>query len=384
MNPESELLRMAIGQRRGTDRTDRAVVRFIRLLSLLATVAAVGRLTQAQTPQAAPQAQATNPPPLTAPPAPKTVSSKAQEEMKEYEASQTSSLKQPFASSTVAEQRGFWDQRQKTMSEDMLKNYPVRIEESKMGGVSVLLISSLKMEDKNRNRILINVHGGAFNTDAGSLIENIPIVYLAGIEVIAVKYRLAPENPFPAGLDDAIVVYKEVLKKYDPRNIGLYGTSAGATLTSETAAKIKQLGLPLPAALGFFSGWAAFSLQGDSMSWFTIGGLRVTKSADEMQRFNPYVGKTDPKDPVLSPLYSDLKGYPPTLCITGTRDLLLSGTTLYHRALLQAGVNAQLVVFEGMPHAHWLMYHDTPEAAEAFTYMAKFFDRYVGRAVGSN
>ncbi len=304
--------------------------------------------------------------------------------MLEYEQTQASSQKQPMSSSTVAEQRAFWDRRQKTISDDLLKSYPVQIEESKMAGIPVLLLSPMKMEDKNRTRVLINVHGGAFNTDAGTLVENIPIVYLTGIRVIAVKYRMAPENPFPAAVDDAIAVYREVLKTYKPQNIGLYGTSAGAALTAETAAKIKQLGLPMPAALGFFSGWADFSIPGDSMSWFTIGGLRATKNADTLLRSNPYVGHTDLKDPILSPLYSDLKGYPPTLCITGTRDFLLSGTTIYHRALLQAGVDARLVVFEAMPHAHWIMYHDTPEAAEAFRDMAKFFDQNVGKPVASN
>lgn len=304
--------------------------------------------------------------------------------MREYEATQSSSQKQPMASSSVADQRAFWDRRQKTISDDLLKSYPVQIEESKMAGVPVLLLSPMKLEDRNRTRILINVHGGAFNTDAGTLVENIPIVNLTGIRVIAVKYRMAPENPFPAAVDDAIAVYKEVLKTYKPQDIGLYGTSAGAALTAETAAKIKQLGLPMPAALGFFSGWADFSIPGDSMAWFTIGGLRSTKSNDNLLRGNPYVGHTDLKDPILSPVYSDLKGYPPTLCITGTRDLLLSGTTLYHRALLQAGDDAQLIVFEGMPHAHWIMYHDTPEAAEAFNYMARFFDQKVGKSASGN
>jgi len=304
--------------------------------------------------------------------------------MQEYEESQVSSKKQPSFSSSVTDQRTFWDRRQKMISDDMLKSYPVRIEESKMAGIPVLLLSPMNMDERNRSRILINVHGGAFNTDAGSLVENIPVVYLSGIKAIAVKYRLAPENPFPAGVEDAIAVYREVLKNYKPQNIGLYGTSAGAALTAETAAKIKQLGLPMPAALGFFSGWADFNLPGDSVSWFTIGGLRATQSADALLRSNPYVGNTDLKDPILSPLYSDLKGYPPTLCITGTRDFLLSGTALYHRALLRAGVDAELVVFEAMPHAHWIMYHDTQEAAEAFSDMAKFFDQKVGRSVAGD
>jgi acetyl esterase/lipase len=92
----------------------------------------------------------------------------------------------------------------------------------------------------------------------------------------------------------------------------------------------------------------------------------------------PYIGKTDRKDPVLSPLFADLRGMPPTLLVTSTRDILLSGTTILQRALLQAGVDAQLVVFEALPHAFW--YHfQVPETREALGLMAKFFDEKVGR-----
>jgi acetyl esterase/lipase len=81
---------------------------------------------------------------------------------------------------------------------------------------------------------------------------------------------------------------------------------------------------------------------------------------------------------VLSPLYADLKGFPPTLFVTSTRDLLLSGTTILHRAFLRAGVEGQLVVFEALPHAFWYDF-DLPETKEALGIMAKFFDDKLGR-----
>jgi acetyl esterase/lipase len=93
---------------------------------------------------------------------------------------------------------------------------------------------------------------------------------------------------------------------------------------------------------------------------------------------DPYVGKTDRKDPVLSPIFADLHGMPPTLLVTSTRDILLSGTATLHRALLRAGDDAQLVVFEALPHAFW--YHfQLPETKEALERMAKFFEEKVGR-----
>jgi acetyl esterase/lipase len=91
-----------------------------------------------------------------------------------------------------------------------------------------------------------------------------------------------------------------------------------------------------------------------------------------------YVGTTDAKDPVLSPVYADLRGMPPTLFVTSSRDLLLSGTTILHRAFLRAGGDAHLVVFEALPHAFWNDV-DLPESREADEIMAQFFDTHVGR-----
>ncbi|MBV9304740.1 MAG: alpha/beta hydrolase fold domain-containing protein, partial [Acidobacteriaceae bacterium] len=95
-------------------------------------------------------------------------------------------------------------------------------------------------------------------------------------------------------------------------------------------------------------------------------------------RDDSYTGSTDRKDPVLSPLYADLGGFPPTLFITSTRDLLLSGTTILHRAFLRAGVDAQLVVFEALPHAFWNDPH-LPETKEANEIMARFFEKQLRR-----
>ena len=115
------------------------------------------------------------------------------------------------------------------------------------------------------DRVLINVHGGGFNSDSGSLTETIPVAFMTQTKVVAVLYRLAPEHPFPASVDDTIAVYRELLKTYKPEKIVLYGTSAGAILTAEVAVRLKQLGLPLPKALGIFSGMGDFSQAGDSM-----------------------------------------------------------------------------------------------------------------------
>jgi acetyl esterase/lipase len=288
--------------------------------------------------------------------------------------------KQKGGKETLDVRRARTDQWRKGAAAEARKLYPVNVEETTTAGVRTDIITPFTTPEANRNRVLINLHGGGFNSDSGSLIEGVPISNLAKTKVVSVYYRLAPENPFPAAVDDVVAVYKELLKAYKPGSIGIFGTSAGAILTAEVTVKLNQLGLPLPAALGIFSGLADFSQVGDSRQLFTLNGF-----PGELDPIDPnhlpndqYVDKTDRKDPVLSPLFADLHGMPPTLLVTSTRDILLNDTSIFHRALLRSGDDAQLVVFDALPHAFW--YHfQLPETKEALALMAKFFDERVGR-----
>jgi epsilon-lactone hydrolase len=278
----------------------------------------------------------------------------------------------------LAERRAHTDAWRARNSAEARKLYPVNIEAMTIAGVRTDIITPLTAPQKNR--VLINLHGGGFNSDSGSLIEGVPIANLAKIKVVSVYYRLAPETPFPAAVDDVVAVYKELLRTYPPHNIGIFGTSAGAILTCEVAVRLKQIGLPLPAALGIFSGLADFSRVGDSWQMFTLNGLpgRLEPTYSSHLPDNQYVGKTDRRDPLLSPIFSDLRGLPPSLLVTSTRDILLSSTSTLHRALLSAGDDTRLVVFEALPHAFW--YHfQLPETKEALELMAKFFEERVGR-----
>jgi len=283
-------------------------------------------------------------------------------------------------SESLEERRVGTDKWQNATGEAFKKIYPVNISSDTIAGVPVRVITPITIPPEKRNHVLINLHGGGFNSDSGSFTESIPVAYLAQTKVIAVLYRLAPEHPFPAGLDDAVAVYKELLKSYKPRNIGIFGTSAGAILTAEVTAKLKQLKLSLPGATGIFSGLGDFSNTGDSIALFALNGFAGhLDPPDPHWRNTEYLTPaTDPKDPVLSPVYSNLTGVPPTLFITSGRDLLLSGTTILHRAYLRAGVDAQLVVFEALPHAFWNN-PNLPESKEAHQFMATFLDRHLGK-----
>jgi monoterpene epsilon-lactone hydrolase len=250
---------------------------------------------------------------------------------------------------------------------------PNTIVDSTLAGVPVRMVTPDGMPAANNDMVLENLHGGSFNTDSGSYSESIPIASYTKIKVVAVLYRLAPEHAFPAAVDDAIAVYKELLKSYKPDHIVIYGTSAGAILTAEVAVKLKQLGLPMPAALGIFSALGDFARNGDSWSIFTLNGFSGhLEPPPPAPHDSYYVRGTDPRDPVLSPIYADLHGLPPTLFISSERDALLSGTANLHRAYLHAGVDARLVVFDALPHAFWLN-AKLPESIEANHFMADFF-----------
>ena len=305
-------------------------------------------------------------------PVPKTISPEAQKSLAKV-------VSDAAAPETLEQRRTGTDKWQAGAGELSKQLYPVNVASDRIAGVPVRIITPINPDPAKRDRVLINLHGGGFNSDSGSLTETIPVANLTRSKVVAVLYRLAPEHPFPAGLDDVIAVYKELLKTYKPNHIAIYGTSAGAILTAEVTSKIKQLQLPLPAATGIFSGMGDFSKLGDSFAIYALNGLSGHLDPPKPgPRDREYVGSTDLTDPVLSPIYANLAGFPPTLFITSGRDLLLSGTTVLHRAYLHAGVDAQLVVFEALPHAFWNN-PTLPESKEADQLITAFFDKYLSK-----
>jgi monoterpene epsilon-lactone hydrolase len=283
----------------------------------------------------------------------------------------------PDKHQTLDERRSTTDTWQNGAGVKSRAVYPVNIADGMVAGVPVREVTPLTIEHKDW--VLICLHGGGFNSDSGSFSESIPIANLTKARVVSVLYRLAPEHPYPAALDDAVAVYKELLKTYKPQHIAIYGTSAGAILTGEVVVKLKQLGLPEPAAIGVFSGLGDFSQRTDTDAIYTGRGLiGELPLPDGKPMSSEYLGNLDRKDPVISPIFADLHGMPPALFVTSTRDMLLSGTALLHRAYLRAGVDARLVVFEGLPHAFW---NDValPESREAYGVMAGFFERELGK-----
>ncbi len=262
---------------------------------------------------------------------------------------------------------------QQHMGQPQLERYGVTMSAAELGGVPVRLFTPPTGPDREATagdgRILLNLHGGGFVVDSGSITENIAMAALTKLPVVAVLYRLAPEHTFPAAVDDALAVYRELLRTHDASQIGLYGTSAGAGLSAQLVARLLAEGLPAPRAMGFFAGSADLARDGDCESY-----LPPLPTGSVVESLSVYAGDTPRRLPALSPIFGDLSGFPPTLVLTSTRDPLLSQSALFHRALLRAGIEADLIVFEALPHAFWA-YIELPETDEAFEHMAQFFTR---------
>ena len=305
-------------------------------------------------------------------PIPKTISHEAQEMLKARAAAA-----QPSTDPTqkVGVIRAAYANNQSRVTEQLLRMYSATVRKQSLAGVPVTVVTPKTARADLRDRLLINVHGGAFFLGQGSFEEAIPIAARTGLTVMSVDYRLAPENPFPAAVDDIVAVYRELLKSYTPQHLALYGSSAGAIITAEATVRARQLGLPLPAALGFFSGTVDFARAGDSEAFFTDGGLGPTVLPIAVTA-SLYLDGTSPIDPVVSPAYADVKEFPPVLLMCGSRDFFLSGTLNFHRQLLRAGVDARLVVFDAMPHVHWEN-PDLPESKEALDIQARFLSEKV-------
>jgi epsilon-lactone hydrolase len=264
----------------------------------------------------------------------------------------------------------------------MLKRLHVTEKSAMIDGVRVYEVTPDFIPPEHRDKLLIHVHGGCYELFPGEsgTTEAIIMAGLGHYKVISVDYRMPPEAYFPAALDDAMSVYKAALKTTDPKNIGVFGTSAGGALVLEMMLRAKQEGLRLPGAIAPGTPMSDVTKTGDS--FYTnekVDNVLVSRDGFCDAATIVYAHGHDLKDPLLSPVYGDMHGFPPAILTTGTRDLLLSNTVRVHRKLREAGVNAQLQVFEGMSHAQYQVDDRIPETKEAFGEITDFFDKHLGR-----
>ncbi len=178
-----------------------------------------------------------------------------------------------------------------------------------------------------------------------------------GVLCYGVDYRTPPQHPYPAALDDAMAAYRYVLERHAPKRIIVSGRSAGGNLAAAMLLRAKEEALPMPAGLVLLSPQVDLTESGDS---FQVNQLVDVVLPGSLMRNNQlYAAGRDLSHPHLSPLFGNLTGFPPSFLQSGTRDLFLSNTVRMHRALRQAGVAADLHVFEAMPHGGFM--GNTPE-----------------------
>ena len=263
----------------------------------------------------------------------------------------------------------------------MAKRLHVKITQATIDGVKVYRLTPETIPARNAKRLLIHVHGGCYvlNPAEAALPEAVLMAGIGHFQVISVDYRMPPTSYYPAALDDAMTVYKAELKMTKPQDIGVFGSSAGGALTLEMMLRAKQDHLPMPGAIAVGTPMADLVNWGDSaQANALVDNVLVSPTGFCEAAAVFYAHGHNLADPMLSPLNGDFHGFPPAILTTGTRDLLLSNTVRTHQKLLQSGVDADLLVFEGMSHAQFTFDDRIPEDQNAFTEISAFMDKHLG------
>ncbi len=251
-----------------------------------------------------------------------------------------------------------------------------------------IIVESIKINNKlyaewiyhknaDMDKTILYLHGGAYTV--GSPKTHRPFVArvakLTNMKVLLIDYRLAPENPFPAALEDAIMAYKWLVDniKKDPTKIVIMGDSAGGGLTLSTMVKLREENIALPYAAVCYSPWVDLSLSGESVKTKEETDPQLSKMelsfAAEM-----YLQGESPRNPLASPLYANLQGLPPLLIQCGTTEILMDDSIRITRKAKEQGVKVKLEIFEGMTHCFQLFGESIPESKKALHNMVKFLN----------
>jgi monoterpene epsilon-lactone hydrolase len=292
---------------------------------------------------------------------------------------------EPSAGNDVETVRRTQNEETDRILAEVNRRYRASIRTEILGGVPTDIVTpAAGVSVENRHRVLISLHSGGFMWGAGSeaLLEAIPIAVTGRIEVISVSYRMAPEHVFPAASQDVAAVYRALLEQYGPRQIGIYGCSAGGILAAESAAWFATHRMPQPGGIASLCGTGA-DLTGDSayLAPVLVGMAPVPPGGRPMLLAQmPYFKGVGAGDPLAFPIESDalLRQFPPTLLIAGSRDFAASSETLMQRRLWEAGIDSELFIFDGLWHA-FMMHPELPESREVYRIVWRFFDTHLDR-----
>ena len=215
------------------------------------------------------------------------------------------------------------------------------------------------------DRVLLYLHGGGYTV--GSIASHRKLVghlaKAAGMRGLSGDYRLAPENPFPAGLDDAVTVFAWLLnQEIEAGHIGIGGDSAGGGLAMATARALPERGLPAPGGLVLLSPWTDLATTGDSITSNVGKDLLLRRVEGDTPSIGWYAGDNDVKNPLISPLYADFAGFPPFIVHVGGSELLLDDSTRVAERASAAGCDVTIEVWPEMQHVFQIAAGNVPES----------------------
>lgn len=257
-------------------------------------------------------------------------------------------------------------------SATLMRRYPkLKIQPLRLGTIDAEIFSQTTTPEKT----VLYLHGGGYFMGSIKAYRRhaAKLASLAKIQVVLIEYRLAPEYPYPAALDDALTAYLNLMKLFPQIPMIIGGDSAGGGLTLATLLKLHNERLPLPAAAFCFSPWT--DLSG------TIAPNRKSKdvwlSQKHIEVWAPmYSGVTDPKHPYVSPVYGDYHGLPPLLIFVGSDELILSDSLRVAEQAATVGVSVQLFIGKGMQHIWPIVVPFLPESKQALQSLRDFIDKY--------
>ncbi len=233
-----------------------------------------------------------------------------------------------------------------------------------------------KVSQYKRKGIILQLHGGGYYGRLHNLHRDMAALYnevSKGLDVLSVDYRVAPEYPYPAALEDAVRAYKWILEMgYGVDSVFVAGDSAGGGLSLALGLYLKDHGLPLPAGIITMSAWTDLTKSGESYKEnFEIDPV-FGKSLDSLVYKEGYYDKSNPGNPYISPINGDYHGFPPMLMQVGEYEMLLSDTLCVAEKARQAGVLVKEHMYQGMFHVFQMGLILYPEAKEAWVEIGKF------------
>ena len=249
------------------------------------------------------------------------------------------------------------------------------VQSTSVGGVPVFVITPEGVDEGATQPIYLDIHGGSLVMGSGKACEVMArrMAAQTQMQTWSVDYRMPPDHPYPAALDDVLAVYRCLLDIRAPEQIVVGGGSAGGNLAAALILRARDEGLPLPVALILLTPEADLTESGDSFQ--TNLGIDNVLTESLVDSIALYASDHDLRHPYLSPLFGDLSApFPPTFLQAGTRDLFLSNTVRMHRKLRAGGVDAQLHVFEAMPHGGFF---GAPEDDELTDEIRRFLAAHV-------